>query len=152
MLLCVVSVVCVPFLFCCAVPPKHNQTGPTRVRARYLRFYVRSKFRTFTRPGWPDVHSNVTVGSLRDPECVVCNGVTILDMFFGCARLVLVRASPVLRGQAAGDSCVGRARFVRAHAPVLPYGGIFRPAASRRMPQCPKRLCCSRCCGARTSS
>ena len=35
----------------CGCHPKHNQTGPTRVRARYRRFYVRSEFRTFTWAG-----------------------------------------------------------------------------------------------------
>ena len=42
----------------CVCHPKHNQAGPTRVRARNKRFYVRNNFRTFTGAGWPDVHSD----------------------------------------------------------------------------------------------
>ena len=42
----------------CEGHSKHNQTEPTRVCARYRRFYVRIKFRAFTWAGWPDVHSS----------------------------------------------------------------------------------------------
>ena len=51
----------------CECHPKHNQTGPTRVRARYRRFYVRSKFRTLPGRGdlAPDVHSRYERSSVR---------------------------------------------------------------------------------------
>ena len=32
----------------CVCHPKHNQAGPTRVRACYRRFHARSNFRAFT--------------------------------------------------------------------------------------------------------
>ena len=53
---------------------------------------------------------------------MVCHGFTMFESVSGCARLVLVRADPALRGRAAGDTCVSRAGFVRAHAPVPPCG------------------------------
>ena len=63
------------------------------------------------------------VGLVVKPKCVC--GVSwfhYAGSVFSCARLVLVRASPALHGRAAGGSCVGRASFVCAHAPVPPCG------------------------------
>ena len=64
------------------------------------------------------------IETLLDPaaECTVCHGFTMFGYVSGCARLVLVRAGPALRGRAAGGTCVSRADFVRAHAPVSPCG------------------------------
>ena len=75
---------------------------------------------------------NVVVGSLRDPECAMCHGFTMLGLFLAvrgscsCAPVLRCAAEqPVVLAWAAPASCARMRRFPPA---------AFRPAASRRMP------------------